>query len=99
MNLYRISQSERRGYDAYSSAVVAAESEDEARNTHPCGQGCIWARDGEGEHCWFTDTEAGLDYAIKLRDWSAPKYVKVELIGTAREGLPAGVVCASFHAG
>lgn len=35
MNLYRISQNWNTGYDTYDSAVVAAESEDEARLIHP----------------------------------------------------------------
>ena len=37
MNLYLISQSVNTGYDTYSDAVVAAESEEQARNIHPDG--------------------------------------------------------------
>ena len=37
MNLYHISQEANTDYDTYSDAVVAAESEEEARNTHPSG--------------------------------------------------------------
>lgn len=37
MNLYLISQDVRRGYDVYDSAVVAAETEDDARAIHPDG--------------------------------------------------------------
>lgn len=37
MNLYKISQNVSQGYDKYDSAVVAAESEEQARNTHPTG--------------------------------------------------------------
>ena len=33
--LYLISQKENNGYDTYDSAVVVAESEEEARNTLP----------------------------------------------------------------
>lgn len=36
------------------------------------------------------------------RDWTwakKPENVKVKLIGTAADGIPAGVVCASFNAG
>lgn len=35
MNLYRISQTQNSGYDTFDSAVVAAENEVMARNTHP----------------------------------------------------------------
>ena len=35
MNLYLLTQGEETGYDTYDSVVVAAKSEDEARNIHP----------------------------------------------------------------
>ena len=35
MKLFHISQSQNHDYDTYDSAVVAAESEDEARNITP----------------------------------------------------------------
>lgn len=34
-NLYLISQTDNDGYDTFSDAVVAAWTEDEARNIHP----------------------------------------------------------------
>lgn len=37
MKLWVISQGVNNGYDTYDSAVVAAESEEEARNTLPSG--------------------------------------------------------------
>jgi hypothetical protein len=37
MKLWLISQDENSGYDTYDSAIVAAETEDVARNTHPGG--------------------------------------------------------------
>lgn len=39
LNLYLISQTELTGYDTYDSAVVCAESEDQARLFHPSGGG------------------------------------------------------------
>lgn len=39
MKLWLISQDENSGYDTYDSAVVAADSEDEARCTHPSNVG------------------------------------------------------------
>jgi hypothetical protein len=38
VNLYLISQSENSDYDTYDSAVVAAETEELARNTRPNGE-------------------------------------------------------------
>ena len=35
MKLWRIWQNEVRGYDTYDSAIVAAETEDAARETRP----------------------------------------------------------------
>lgn len=40
--LYHISQTERRGYDTYSDAVVAAENEDAASRIHPRGDTNAW---------------------------------------------------------
>lgn len=45
MNLYKISQTVNRGYDTYDSAVVAAETEEAARNTRPYDYGTPgWAK-------------------------------------------------------
>ena len=38
MKLYKISQTENTGYDTYDSAVVAAESEEEAKTIHPAAE-------------------------------------------------------------
>jgi len=35
MKLYKICQAVNKGYDSYDSAVVAAESEEEAKMIHP----------------------------------------------------------------
>jgi len=37
MNLYLVSQTSNSSYDTYDSFVVACNSEDEARHTHPEG--------------------------------------------------------------
>ena len=44
MKLWVISQSENNNYDTYDSAVVAAETEELARNTHPSEYG-KWGED------------------------------------------------------
>jgi hypothetical protein len=80
MNLYLISQALNSNYDTYDAAVVAAETIEEARLTHPA------------------DTEwDGL--AEKYVTWVLASQVQVELLGIAKEGTPAGVICASFNAG
>ena len=35
MNLYKVSQTENNDYDTYDAMIVAATTEDVARNTHP----------------------------------------------------------------
>jgi hypothetical protein len=35
MNLYKISQTEKEDYDTYDAAIVAASTEEVARNVHP----------------------------------------------------------------
>lgn len=92
MNLYFISQDEYNGHDTYSDAVVCAEDEHEARNIHPNGK-YAFRNDG-----WYDKSGKKRDY--NFGEWaSTPANVKLELIGTAKEGIKKGVVCASFHAG
>ena len=38
MSLFLISQNIRKGYDTYDSAVVSAETPEEAATIHPCGE-------------------------------------------------------------
>lgn len=42
MKLYKISQTENQSYDTFDSAIVAAESENEAKNIHPSGDNDYW---------------------------------------------------------
>lgn len=86
MKLYLISQNKNNDYDTYSSAVVCAESEEEAKLIHPCS----WV-----EKDWLIDTGRIGNYG----DWAHPDKVQVEYLGEACESLERGVVCASFHAG
>lgn len=51
MNLYLLSQDENDDYDTYDVMVVAAETEDEARNILPMND-----RWGESD-CWATKPE------------------------------------------
>jgi len=84
MNLYLLTRTDHGGYDTYDSAVVCAESEEHARDTHPDGRGRISERE-----------EPNPNYGT----WVAPETVNVELIGHAAPLLEAGVVCSSFNAG
>lgn len=101
MNLYLISQNDNRGYDTYDSAVVAAESEAQARAIHPNGSVLtranmdkdIWEERDYYKQVWKPVHECS-------NDWSSqPSRVSVTLIGTAVDGTSAGVICASFNAG
>lgn len=83
MKLWRISQTVNNDYDTYSDAVVAANTRTEARHIHPSGY-----RD---DAWWRKD---GSFYT-----WALPEQVKVELLGTAKKGTKAGIICSSFHAG
>jgi len=88
MNLYKITQSEKEGYDTYDSAVVCAPSPKVARSIHPSHGGYLpnleqWK---PGEY-WY-------EY------WaSSPESVSVKFIGKAARGMKQGVVMASFNAG
>ena len=80
MNLYLISQSVNDNYDTFDSAVVAAETEEKARLTHPS----IYIREWNG-----------IDNDV----WANSDKIIVKLLGTAADGTPVGVICASFNAG
>lgn len=63
MKLWRLSQTQNPGYDTYDSAVVAARTEAEARNTHPRGpegwkDGAFseWARSPEAVNVEYIGT-------------------------------------------
>ena len=52
MKLWRISQSHHNDYDTYDSAVVAAETEEGARDTHPSGKTIDWS---EQQYTWTSE--------------------------------------------
>jgi len=87
MNIYHISQTENRGYDTYSDAVVVAPDVEIARRINPSLSGNVFMTDA--------------DWQYRYSGWaSSPENVSVTLVGVAAENeiLPR-VVCASFHAG
>jgi len=83
MKLWLISQTKNNGYDSFDSAVVAAESEDAARNTHPLENGSF-------------ENPSHIDMWVSSHDLD---HVNVRYIGEAYIGTKAGVILASFNAG
>ena len=88
MNLYLIRQNINRDYDTYDSAVVIANSEEEAKTIHP--EGYRW-KDNKWRGGWAID--------LANKTWCHPEHVTVELIGTATYGDAGDVLIASFNAG
>lgn len=99
MKLYLITQDLVDGYDTYDSAVVAASSEQAARETHPC-QLVTHHKDGK----WmgtFAEKAGGGEYDMDYRsDWVS--FENIDKVGVEYLGETdhkAGVICASFNAG
>lgn len=90
MKLWRISQEENCGFDSYDSAVVAAETEQEAKLMHPDGDSVIGFPDSDPYRSWVSDSESWV---------SDSELVTCEYLGDAKDGTPSGVICASFNAG
>ncbi len=74
---------EGTGYDTYSEFVVCAESEKEARETHPC--------DNQN---WEYDKI----YSSWISFKNVNK-LNVKYLGEADKGVEKGVIVASYHAG
>ena len=86
MNLYKISQIDNLNYDTYHASIVAAPSEDIARDMHPgYGHALDWQKAKEN---WTHSSWVG------YRD-----QVIVELVGLAAPRTKQGVVLSDFHAG
>lgn len=85
MKLWLLTQTANEGYDTFDSAVMAAETEDEARNMSP----------GHDEHEEFSD-----EGKFYKNSWvSNIDDVSVEYIGEAKPGTKKGQIIASFNAG
>lgn len=85
MNIYLISQDINNDYDTFDSAVVAAESEEAAKEIHPIQSWNGWMGPKE---TWKSGT------------WcKSSEQVTVKYLGQAAEGTPAGVLLASYNAG
>lgn len=94
--LWLISQDEKTGYDIYDSAVVVADTEEEARFIDPSDQQFYKYHDG----AWYFQYADGSEREELRSDWPSPIKVSATCIGEANDTLkPGEVVCASFHAG
>jgi hypothetical protein len=96
MKLWLISQNVNHNYDTYDSAVVAANTEEEARHTYPDNYGlspCYW----NGSK-WLQHLNDGRVLNYSSWTWTTPEHVEVKFLADGYEG-PAGTVCASFNAG
>lgn len=83
MNIYLVSQNVNPDYDTYDSFVVVANSEEEARNTHPDE----WESDWDGGDV-FRGTWARADEVkVELIGKASKKYNDITRI------------CCSFNAG
>jgi hypothetical protein len=95
VKLWLISQDQNNDYDTYHAAVVAAETEEQARRTCPRSRN-FWSDDGKLMKV-FSGGEPVID---PHPDWATDlSAVKVRYIGEAALGTEAGVVLASLDPG
>ena len=92
MKLFRLHQNINTGYDTYDSAVVVANSAEEAQKIHPNGV--------SGDFSLFE-----LHHKYHHDSWvSRPDLVTVTYLGDVvgepdRDIYPGAIICASFNAG
>ena len=83
MNLYLLTQDENDDYSTYDSLVVAAESEEAARNIGPTSD-------------YWLELDASYSYNTWA---SHKESIKVTLIGVSKPGTEPGLILASYNAG
>jgi hypothetical protein len=105
LKIYKIWQTVNKWYDTYDSAIVVAESEEEARRISPSGHGNGYSADCF-DTIFYTFQPDSLDEEVEYfkkyscNEWvSNQKYVNVEYLGEAKECSVKGVLLASFNAG
>jgi hypothetical protein len=94
--IYLVERMDNGDYDQYLSFVCIAESELEARHTHPSGLN-VWTTKG-----WVSKHTGDIDNSENIKDissWTRPENVSVVRIGVADIGSVNGVVLAEFNAG
>ena len=95
MKLYLITQNIVNGWDTYDSAVVSAESPEDARKIHP-SEYVTHMTNGK----WFGTFTRGGEYENESSCWV--KYSEIEQVQTEYLGetdRERGVILASFNAG
>lgn len=91
MKLYKLSQSRNTDWYTYDSAIVSANSIEEARTIVPSP---FYFYDN-GFYFKYKNQEPAKEATDP--SWCHPRYVKVEEVGTTK--LPKGVVLGSYKAG
>ena len=89
--LFKISQDINNDWDTYDSAIVIADSEEEARHIHPLPV----LNDLDNDEKWW---ESGY-----TRSWAHPEHVSVVEVGlfisNPSSDKEERVICSSFNAG
>ncbi len=73
MNIYLLTQDVTVGYDTYDSAIVCAESEEEAVKIHPNGE--IWGTVSQWDYTWAENPSLVKCRRIGVADKSIEKGV------------------------
>lgn len=102
MNLYMIYPNKKyendEVYDIFNSAIVAAETINDAKTIHPSGDYYY----NKNVHKWCYYDIVGRDSFLEddNDDWPLSiSHISATLIGKAKEGTERGVILASFNAG
>lgn len=95
MKIFHIYQSVNNDYDTYDSAVVVAETAEDAKKIHPNGD-YVW----NGSK-WMQHFDDGRVFERNTSSWCTPEDVMAFEIGELTDGdYSAGsVICGSFNAG
>jgi len=95
MNIYKISQDDVNGMDTFDSAVVVANSEEQAKTIHPSSSYNYITLKREIKFIPIPNLHES------QKDWTNdPSKVVVEYIGkAANKYIEPAVICASFNAG
>jgi len=67
MKIYKIEQNVDNGYDTYDSAIVCAESEEEAKKIHPSGDGETQAKATKYD-CWCGLKDVNVEYLGEAKE-------------------------------
>lgn len=97
MKLWLISQNVNNNWDTYDSAVVAADTEEDARNIYPDNWDSDLNKRWNGTK-WLRYFDDGRVLEYSSRSWTSPDNVSVKFLADGYDG-PAGTVLASFNAG